>query len=46
MILLGNRDLDVSTTSTQVDPEATVGGGDTQYSRKQLRLINTLHDIG
>jgi hypothetical protein len=46
MIVVDNRDLDVSTTSTQVDPEATVGGGDTQYSRKRLRLINTFHDIG
>jgi len=44
MILVDN--VDVSTTSTQVDPEATVGGGDTQYSRKRLRLINTFHDIG
>jgi hypothetical protein len=35
-----------STTSTQVDPEAIVGGGDTQYTRKQLRLVNNLHDIG
>lgn len=46
MIVVDNRDLDVSTTSTQVDPDATVGGGNTQYSRRQLRLINTLHDIG
>jgi hypothetical protein len=35
-----------STTTTLVDPEAIVGGGDTQYTRKQLRLVNNLHDIG
>ena len=35
-----------STTSTQVDPDAIVGGSDTQYPRRQLRLNNTFHDIG
>jgi len=34
---------ETSTTTTQVDPEAIVGSGDT---RKQLRLVNNLHDIG
>ena len=38
--------LDSSSTTTQVDPEVTVGGGDRQYTRKQLRLVNKLHDIG
>jgi hypothetical protein len=38
--------IEFSTTATQVDPEATVASGDTQYTRKQLRLVNNLHDIG
>jgi len=38
--------LDSSSTSTQVEPDAIVGGGDRQYSRKQLRLNNAFHDIG
>ena len=33
-----------STATTQVDPEVIVASGDTQYTRKQLR-INNLHDI-
>jgi hypothetical protein len=37
---------DASTTTTQIDPEAVVGSGDTQYARKQLRLNNAFHDIG
>ena len=39
-------DPDSTTTTTHVEPDATVGSGDTQYARKQLRLVNTLHDIG
>jgi len=35
-----------STTPTHVDPEVIVGGGDTQYTRRRLRLVNNLHDIG
>jgi len=38
--------LESSTTSTQVERDATVGSGDRRYSRKQLRLNNTFHDIG
>jgi hypothetical protein len=38
--------IESSTTTTQVDPEAIVASGDTQYTRKQLRLVNKLHDIG
>ncbi len=34
---------ETSTTTTLVEPEAIVGSGDT---RKQLRLVNKLHDIG
>ncbi|KAI0302309.1 P-loop containing nucleoside triphosphate hydrolase protein [Multifurca ochricompacta] len=37
--------LEPSTTSTQVDPEVIVGSHDTQYARKQLRLVNNLRDI-
>jgi hypothetical protein len=44
MIVASTSDLDSSTTN--VESDAIVGGGDTQYSRKQLRLVNTLHDIG
>lgn len=39
--------LESSTTTTQVDPELTVGSSiDTQYARKQLGLIDAFHDIG
>lgn len=38
--------LEASSTSTQVNPDAVVGSGDTGYSRRQLRLNNTFHDIG
>lgn len=38
--------LEPSATSTQVERDATVGSGDRRYSRKQLRLNNTFHDIG
>jgi len=38
--------LESSSTTTQVEPDAIVGGGDRGYSRKQLRLNNTFHDIG
>ena len=38
--------LESSSTTTQVEPDAIVGGGDRRYSRKQLRLNNTFHDIG
>jgi hypothetical protein len=38
--------IDSSSTTTHVDREATVASGDTQYGRKQLRLVNNLHDIG
>ncbi|KAF8504669.1 P-loop containing nucleoside triphosphate hydrolase protein [Russula emetica] len=37
---------EASTTATQVDPEVIVASGDTQYTRKRLRLVNNLHDIG
>jgi hypothetical protein len=38
--------IEFSTTATQVDAEATVASGDTQYARQKLRLVNNLHDIG
>jgi hypothetical protein len=38
--------IESSTTATEVDPEATVASGNTEYTRKQLRLVNNLHDIG
>ena len=38
--------IESSTTTTHVDPEVIVAGGDTQYTRKHLRLVNNLHDIG
>ncbi len=37
--------LEPSTTTTQVDPEITVGNSDTRYARNNLRLNNSLHDI-
>ena len=37
---------EASTTTTQVDPELTVASGNTQYTRRQLRLVNNLRDIG
>ncbi|KAI9465217.1 P-loop containing nucleoside triphosphate hydrolase protein [Lactarius psammicola] len=37
--------LEPSTTTTQVDPEITVGNTDTRYARNNLRLNNSLHDI-
>jgi hypothetical protein len=41
-------DMDSTTTMTHVEPGAIVGGGDTQYSRKQLklRLVDTPYDMG
>ena len=38
--------LDSSSTTTQVELDGTVASGDTQYTRRQLRLVNKLHDIG
>jgi hypothetical protein len=38
--------LEASTTTTQVEPDVIVGGANTPYTRKQLRLVNSLHDIG
>jgi hypothetical protein len=38
--------IEYSTTATQIDAEATVASGDTQYTRKKLRLVNKLLDIG
>ncbi|KAI9441569.1 P-loop containing nucleoside triphosphate hydrolase protein [Lactarius indigo] len=37
--------LEPSTTTTQVDPEITVGSNNTSYARNNLRLNNSLHDI-
>ncbi|KAH8996866.1 P-loop containing nucleoside triphosphate hydrolase protein [Lactarius akahatsu] len=37
--------LEPSTTTTQVDPEITVGSTNTPYARNNLRLNNSLHDI-
>ncbi|KAH9007592.1 P-loop containing nucleoside triphosphate hydrolase protein [Lactarius deliciosus] len=37
--------LEPSTTTTQVDPEITVGSNNTRYARNNLRLNNSLHDI-
>lgn len=38
--------IEFSTTATQVDAEAIVASVDSQYTRKKLRLVNNLHDIG
>lgn len=48
MITLDNLDPStaMSTTTTQVEPEMVVGSGDTQFARKQLRLVSSLRDIG
>ena len=46
MIALDLDSTTTTTTTTHVDLDVIVGGGDTQYARKQLRLVNTLHDIG
>ena len=47
-MILSSDPLEVSTTTTEVDPgpEVVVGGTDTQYARRQLRLLNTFRDIG
>jgi GTP-binding protein EngB required for normal cell division len=37
--------LEPSTTTTQVDPEITVGSNNTPYAQSNLRLNNSLHDI-
>ncbi|KAH9965465.1 P-loop containing nucleoside triphosphate hydrolase protein [Russula dissimulans] len=38
--------LEVSSTTTQVENQAILGGNATQFAHNQLRLMNTLHDIG